>query len=147
MAEVIKFKRKRSTGNESVNLLSGEPYYNIEDGKFYIGVEDNKIPDLAINQPVRKDLDTEDAENNRISIQIGPNENNKYEKTIYCATKDRLGVVKVGDTVALEPTQPHTLSTERSNYYQIVANSDGQLFVNIPLDEFIQTNLTWTDIE
>lgn len=79
MADIIRFKRKRSRGNSDVTLRAGEPYYNAEDKKFYVGAQDNgNFPEKHIAE-VTSQNSSEDAV---VCFRIGEAEDNVFHKTI-----------------------------------------------------------------
>ena len=61
MSTVIRFKRKKSGGNTGVDLLPGEPYFNLNDKHFYICEKDGSFPDKHIAEVTTVTKDVSDA--------------------------------------------------------------------------------------
>lgn len=89
MATLIRLKRKKTSGTtnaEGVKLRSGEPVYNLEDKKLYIG---NKTTNDSIAEKLPKDqkhiteIENQDtADNATVSFSVGEASDNVYTKTV-----------------------------------------------------------------
>lgn len=79
MSTVIRFKRKKSGGNTGVDLLPGEPYFNLNDKHFYICEQDGSFPDKHIAEVTTVTKDVSDA---TVKFYVGGDTTNLYEKTI-----------------------------------------------------------------
>lgn len=83
MATTIRFKRRTSkTDSSDVKLHEGEPFYNTQSHRLYIGNKDNETIDTNkkhITQIIA--LNTSDNDN-LIKFQIGEDENNVFEQRV-----------------------------------------------------------------
>lgn len=77
---LFRIKRKKSTGNNNVKLLAGEPYYNLADKRLYVGDSDNQS--LSQKKHVAQITNLDSAANGKIKFQIGEDPTNVYEKEL-----------------------------------------------------------------
>lgn len=93
MATLIRVKRKKSTGNASVKLQGGEPYYNLVEKKLYIG--DSTASDVPAEMAEGKkhiaqitDVNPHEpssavtAGDATVNFTVGEATNNAYSKTV-----------------------------------------------------------------
>lgn len=77
---LFRIKRKKSTGNNNVKLLAGEPYYNLADKRLYIGDNDNQS--LSQKKHVAQITNLDSSASGKIKFQIGEDPTNVYEKEL-----------------------------------------------------------------
>lgn len=93
MATLIRVKRKKTTGNNGVKLQGGEPYYNLQDKKLYVGTQtESDVPvqmgdtQKHIAQITNTNEVQETAAVNSgdatVKFTVGEATDNKYEKTV-----------------------------------------------------------------
>lgn len=89
MATLIRLKRKKTSGTtnaEGVKLRSGEPVYNLEDKKLYIGnktTNDSIAEKLPEDQKHITEIENQDtADNATVSFSVGEASDNVYTKTV-----------------------------------------------------------------
>lgn len=93
MATLIRVKRKKNTGNASVKLQGGEPYYNLADKKLYIGDStDSDVPAEMVEgkKHIAEITDKNPPESSSavnagdavVNFTVGEAANNAYSKTV-----------------------------------------------------------------
>lgn len=81
MATLIRFKRKKSSGDSGVKLKSGEPYYNLQDHKLFVG--NNDEDDVTQKKHIAQITQNDSNNTPEIEFTIGDDASgNKYSKTI-----------------------------------------------------------------
>lgn len=155
MSTVIRFKRKKLTGNDNVDLLAGEPYFNLNDKHFYICEEDGSFPDKHVAE-----VTTVTVSDATVKFYVGGDTNNLYEKTINnvanAMTADKLSSSNIGSStqpvyftdgkpvvcdnsidkatttkLGLVKVGYEKPSTETRNYQPVRMSDDGKLYVEI----------------
>lgn len=93
MPTLIRLKRKKSTGSTGVLLQSGEPYYNLDEKKLFIGNDTGEagataipstqkhIAEITDKHPVTASS-AKNAGDATVSFSVGEASDNQYTKTV-----------------------------------------------------------------
>ena len=131
----IQFKRKKSSGVSSVKLSAGEPLYNLNDKKFYIGASDDSTPSKHLTE-----VTVGSATSNQSKISIGEATNNDF--TIKAGTGAKLTTSGRVVTIASNPTIEN-----KSSGAKVAFTIDGKSFehtVNITVPGSVESAATLT---
>lgn len=127
----IQFKRKKSTGVSSVKLSAGEPLYNLQDKKFYIGASDDSTPVKHLTEVTVGSAGT----TNKSKISIGEASSNDF--TIKAGTGTSLTTSGREITIASNPTIEN-----KSSGAKVAFTIDGKAFehtVNITIPGSVES--------